>query len=165
MFLSSFCHQCHCTKVLVTPFLTCLLHPFASNFSVIFTLLIPLLSQQLRAEKSTSSVQDLALSFILDSSLPFRLKSPLLLLEREAQGLLLDIPSIVIFLVESKGGRSEAHRLSGRSRTWFPADAAEENWIAVKRSRFLWGIIHFILRQVFQVGGIHCAVSMLMSSH
>lgn len=98
-------------------------------------LLIPLLSWHLRTEKITSAVQDLALSFILDSSLPFRLKPLSLLVQTEAKGLRLDISSIVIFLTDSKGRCSEAHLLLGSSCYWqFPANATEENWMASKEA-------------------------------
>lgn len=43
--LSFLCHWWHSTEVLATRFLACLLHPFSSNYSVLFMVLIPLLSK------------------------------------------------------------------------------------------------------------------------
>lgn len=56
------------------------------------------------------------------------------------------------------------HLHLGSSRTRFSVDAAEENWMASEEKQILLGHYLFHLK-IFQVGEIHCALSMLMSSH
>lgn len=104
-------------------------------------------------------------SFILNSSLPFRLKPPSLPIYREAYGLLLDISSTVIFLPESKGGLAKVRLLLNISKIQFPVDSAEEKLRLVSEEKQVFLRHHSSHHKVFQVGQIHHTLSMVLCAH